>query len=106
VYKDLNKEQKALCLLMSDISEEAWCAGWMNGLEYALWYIMLHGPAKYGWKVINGDTIQQLKNLSEQEECWITFDQVTQETAVSLSEWEAMFQVANPKEYLMMHIAE
>ena len=23
--------------LMSAISEERWCAGWMHGLEYTLW---------------------------------------------------------------------
>ncbi|MCB2407421.1 hypothetical protein [Hymenobacter lucidus] len=79
MYKDLNKQQRALHDLMSDISEEAWCAGWMEGLEYALWHIVLHGPAKYGWDLIGEQTIQQLQHLSQLADGWIVFDDVKQE---------------------------
>ena len=106
MYKDLNKQQAALLNLMSDISEEAWCAGWMEGLEYALWHIMLHGPAKYGWEFIGEQTIQQLHNLSQEAGCWIVFDDATLETAVPLSEWEQMFRSANPNDYLMVYKEE
>jgi hypothetical protein len=106
MYSALTKQQRALHNLMSDISEEAWCAGWMDGLEYALWHIMLHGPAKYGWELISEQTIQQLRTLSEQAGCWIVFDDVTQETAVPLAKWEQMFPFGNPDEYLMVYKEE
>jgi HJR/Mrr/RecB family endonuclease len=87
MYYDLNKPQKALCDLMSDISEESWAAGWMDGLEYALWHMVQHGPVRYGFKFVYEQIIQQLKHLSEQAGCWIVFDDATDERAVSLSDW-------------------
>ncbi|HEX8426538.1 hypothetical protein [Hymenobacter sp.] len=85
MYKNLNKQQKALHDLMSQISEEAWAAGWMEGLEYALWHIVLNGPARYGWEFISESTIKQLKQLSQQTGEWIIYDDVTKETAITLS---------------------
>jgi hypothetical protein len=37
MLSDLTPDQRALARYMSDLSEEAYCAGWMSGLEYALW---------------------------------------------------------------------
>jgi HJR/Mrr/RecB family endonuclease len=99
MYYDLNKQQQALASLMSDISEEGWAAGWMDGLEYALWHMVLHGPARYGFKFVDEQTIQQLKFLSEQAGCWIVFDDVTDERAVSLPDWQQIFQAANPADF-------
>jgi len=99
MYYDLNSPQKVLCDLMRDISEEGWAAGWMDGLEYALWHMVLHGPAQYGFKFVDEQAIQQLKHLSEQAECWIVFDDITDERAASLSEWQKLFQAANPADF-------
>ncbi|MBT9391692.1 hypothetical protein KLP40_00840 [Hymenobacter sp. NST-14] len=96
MYNDLNEPQKELCDLMSSISEEAWCAGWMEGLEYALWHIVNHGPAQYGRRLISEEIIQQLKKLSQNAQSWIIFDDLTEETAVPILEWHQMFQLANP----------
>jgi hypothetical protein len=30
-------EARLLARLMSDLSEDYWCAGWLTGCEYALW---------------------------------------------------------------------
>ncbi|SNR41639.1 hypothetical protein SAMN06269173_102236 [Hymenobacter mucosus] len=100
MYRNLNERQKALHDFMSNVSEETWCASWINGLEYALWHIMLRGPAKYGQGHINEHTIEKLQSLSEQANCWIVYDSVTEETPVPISEWLTMFQFANPNEYL------
>ena len=54
---------------MSDVSEEGWAAGWTDVLEHALEHMVLHGPAYYGFKFVNEQTIQQLKHLSDQAEC-------------------------------------
>lgn len=40
--RGLTPEQRALADLMSDLSEEAFCAGWMHGLEHSAWEIA-HG---------------------------------------------------------------
>ena len=37
MINDLTPTQRDLAELTSDISENAWRAGWMQGLEYELW---------------------------------------------------------------------
>jgi hypothetical protein len=34
---DLSPDQRRLADYMSELSESAYCAGWMEGLEFALW---------------------------------------------------------------------
>ncbi|MDO7876570.1 hypothetical protein Q5H93_17630 [Hymenobacter sp. ASUV-10] len=77
---------------MSDISEEGWCAEWLDGLEHVLWHIVQTGPAKYGRTFVDEQQIQQLKELSELTGGWIIFDDETEETAISLAEWQKVFQ--------------
>ncbi|MVN77356.1 hypothetical protein GO988_13555 [Hymenobacter sp. HMF4947] len=96
----LNEKQQALSNFMSEISEEAWHASWMEDLEYVLWYTILHGPANYGHKFIDEQTISQLKQLLEGADSWIIFDDDTWETAVALPLWEEMFRTINPDRYL------
>ncbi|WP_035565485.1 hypothetical protein [Hymenobacter sp. IS2118] len=86
---------------MSDISEDGWAAGWMDGLEYALWYMVLHGPAQYGFKFVDKQTILQLRYFSEQARCWIMFDDAIGEVAISFPDWETMFQKADPASFYL-----
>lgn len=37
-----------LLALMTGLSEACWCAGWMDGLETALWRLAAEGGGKYG----------------------------------------------------------
>ncbi|RZK18098.1 MAG: hypothetical protein EOO56_16735 [Hymenobacter sp.] len=96
----LNEKQQALSDFMSEISEEAWCADWMEDLEYVLWYAILYGPAHYGRKFISEQTISQLVHLSEGADCWIVFDDDTWKTAVALPIWQERFQAVDPHRYL------
>jgi hypothetical protein len=100
MYNHLNTPQRALCNLMSDISEAGWAAGWMEDLEYVLWYAIFNGPANYGYKFIDEQTILQLKQLSEKADSWIVFDDDTRETAVTIPVWQEMFRAVNPDSYL------
>lgn len=65
-----NKQDK-LYELMSDISEECYCAGWMTGNEFFLWSVINGGNRKYGMGVVTDDQIQKLKSLSEELGGWI-----------------------------------
>jgi hypothetical protein len=96
----MNNKQQALCDFMSEISEEAYYASWMEDLEYVLWYAVLHGPADYGRKFIDEQTISQLKQLSKDADSWIIFDDDKWETAVTLPLWEGMFWSTDPRRYL------
>lgn len=65
--KEFNPQQFRLMALMSDLSEEMWCASWLCGLERSLWEDLhdpnhgsgVHDPA---W---NGPTTEYQKNLDE-----------------------------------------
>ena len=88
---ELTKSQRALAHFMSELSEEAYCAGWMDGLEYALWHAVATGPREYGRLKITEDHIDRLKSLSSKCRGWILFDEKKEETFVSLEEWTRIY---------------
>lgn len=99
---ELTDEAKDLELLMSDISEVAYCAGWMNKLEYDLWRITLQGSQPYGQTIISPQEISRLKKLSARCGGWIRFDDKFGETFVTFDEWEVLYSAyangeQNPK---------
>ena len=51
-------------LPMSDLSEEAWCAGRMEGLEFELWAALVGGPREYGRLQLTTSHIERLRELS------------------------------------------
>lgn len=69
-FCDAADEGAALGLLglMTGISEEFWCAGWMDGLEFSLW----NAPPgmSYGTGTITERQSQLLKLLSEECDGW------------------------------------
>jgi hypothetical protein len=88
---DLTSHQLALADYMSALSEEAYCAGWMDGLEYALWDALLGTRHTYGRVEITDRHRAELGRLSEACGGWIVFDDVSEETWVPRAEWEAGF---------------
>lgn len=68
----------------------------MEDLEYVLWYTVLHGPASYGYKLIDKQLIVRLEWLSKETDSWIIFDDDTGEAAVVLSAWQKMLQAVDP----------
>ena len=91
MINDLTPTQRDLAELMSDISENAWRAGWMQGLEYELWSAVKL-PAGSGTRRLATQTqLEQLSKLSKDCGGWIVFDQEREETFVALAEWEALY---------------
>lgn len=74
--------------LMSDISEEHYCAGWLGGLEYDLW-AMLNGTR--GYEYGNGEVaefmIDELQRLSEKSGGWWVCDNEIGNKFVTIEEW-------------------
>ena len=91
MLRDLAPAQLELAKYMSDLSEESYCAGWMQGLEYALWQVLVDGRSAYGRVTFTSVHADRLRRLSELCGGWIVFDDVTEETFVPLSDWEARF---------------
>ena len=91
MLKDLTPDQTRLAQLMSELSEKAYYAGWMSGLEYALWQVVLGQRADYGQSTFNSQDVSKLLRLSEACRGWIVFDDETEETWVPLAEWKRRF---------------
>ena len=86
----MSPEAKALMDYMSELSERAYCAGWMQGLEYALWQALLKGRLKYGHLQITQKHVGKLKELSERCEGWIVWDETGEEQWVPIGRWQKM----------------
>lgn len=85
---------KQLQWQMSGISEEYYCAGWMQHLEYSLWDAMKHDNRRYGLGIITQDEVNALEELSKDAECWLYWDTTTNEvTPIAFDEWETMFAI-------------
>lgn len=89
---DMTTFQRALADLMSDLSEETYCAGWLVDLEFLLWETVVGRHDSYGRFPLTEGEIRRLKELSEAGGGWIVFDAATRETWVPFEEWERRFQ--------------
>ena len=66
---------RILAIVMSEISERAYAAGWMAGLEYDLWQIVAQGkPTWYGQTAIRQEDIAMLRWLYERADGWTEGD--------------------------------
>ena len=59
---------------MSEISEDAYCAGWLVDLEYELWRILIDGHGRFGFAALSEDDIEALRKLSDACGGWIVYD--------------------------------
>jgi hypothetical protein len=91
MIRDLTPQQRELAHYMSDLSEEAYCAGWMQGLEYALWEVMLGRRRSYGGLDLTDAQRTRLRELSDACAGWIIFDDDTGETWIPTAKWEQVF---------------
>lgn len=77
---------------LSDISEQAYYAGWMRGLEYELWEAVVSGPKTYGRIEITDEHIAKPKELSNNCGGWIVWDEESEETWITIEDWITHFQ--------------
>jgi hypothetical protein len=91
MLRDLTNDQRQLADFMSDLSEEAYCAGWMEGLEYALWEAVIGLRRDYGRLDVTEEQRARLHELSDSCQGWIVFDNDKEETWLALDEWEGRY---------------
>jgi hypothetical protein len=87
VLQDLTSSQMALAQYMSELSENAYCAGWMDRLEFDLWMAIVSGLFRYGRLELTSAHIQRLSELSQGCGGWIAFEGEREETFVPMDEW-------------------
>lgn len=86
-----NDKQKELYELMSDISEDCYCAGWMIGNESAIYSAMRSGNLNYGISSINQNSLNRVRELSNELNGWIIwFDDMDDESLPS-EDWGPRF---------------
>lgn len=89
--------------LMSDISENCYCASWLMGLEYTLWSFATDPSTRrgtdWGQDSVSEGEIGELRRLSAECDGWIVFDTeapITKtclgETWVPLDKWLIMWR--------------
>ena len=71
---------------MSDISEDWWCARWMNGLEFSLW-TALNNPNKDHYIKLTLDEKRQLNYCVEKYKGWWVFIDDIGNAFLPMNEW-------------------
>ncbi len=74
---------------MSSLSEVAYQAAWMEGLELSLWKAVVFGPYTLGRLQFTDEHVERLRILSEQCGGWVRFQDDGEETFVPIGEWKA-----------------
>lgn len=84
--------RERLYALMSDLSEEHWHAGWLNGTEYTLWKAIQQYPEPLHWgqRAIPLDTVADLYHLALAVGGWWVWGE-DGAYFVSLGEWERLY---------------
>lgn len=89
------KDAIRLLALMEMISEAAYSAGWMMGLEYQLWKL-INKPRDSNYTCgnlnIDGQTIQLLRELSKKADGWWFWQEEKEVSFVSLKDWSHQLQ--------------
>jgi len=88
-------KQKALLHLMSRISEDAYCAGWMEDNEYVLWRMVADPEADrtYGMRKVSKDDINDLRKISKEIGGWIRWSEERKtEVFVPMAEWLVIYR--------------
>lgn len=76
---------------MQNISEDAYCAGWMKDLEISLWEIVLIHGRKYGMEVITSERASEIAELAKLAGGWFIWNDEIGETFIEMPDWLEMF---------------
>lgn len=90
--------------LMSNLSEEHYCAGWLSGLEYSIWYLLFDAPdnAKFGMSTPDPVDLHKIAVAAHNLGGWVIWDEHSdQERFIPLSEWIPKYEarIASGKTY-------
>ena len=86
-------EQMQLADLMSEISQDCYYAGWIDGLEYRLWRAVtdVADDLIYGAAKITPEQVSQMRKLSDSLGGWIICGD-DGERFIQMPEWLEMYK--------------
>lgn len=73
--------------LMREVSDDYYCAGWINGLESELWRMVNGGDRQYGAGEVSLETVNELLRLSEKAGGWWAWQDGIGELFVTAADW-------------------
>jgi hypothetical protein len=77
--------------VMSEISEDYYCAGWLNGLEYSLWGMLEGCDRGFGFGSVTDAEIAGLRELHERCGGWWRWEKGVGEVFVATEEWRQFY---------------
>ena len=84
--------------LMSDLSEDCWCAEWLDGCETALWAFVTEGPGEWGMGAVDQRDVDELRRLSDKAGGWWVWDNTMGGNVfVPRAEWLARYADPSPE---------
>ena len=102
--QDLN--QNLMPIIISNLSEHIWCAGWLIDCEYELWnrvqQYKMYGKAS-PWGLASSEALQKdieiLSIASDLTQKWALWNEEGPES-IDLNSWKVVFEKNAPKELL------
>lgn len=97
----------ALASMMSEVSEDHYCAGWLVDLEYELWEIITEKNRPFGFGYIDPGKLLAIASLARELGGWIVWQhnddpEKSGERFVTFEEFEPMYEVNKEKVRLRM----
>jgi hypothetical protein len=88
--------REALLRMMSDLSEDCWCAGWLQNLEFTLWEAMNSGNKELGWGGVAERDFARMKHLHEMAGgWWVWAEGENRQRFVTTEEWLTIIDKKN-----------
>ena len=88
---NFTESQRELYDLMSDISEDCYCAGWLMGNEYNIWAALQDGDLSYGRGVMDAESLERFRELSAELQGWIIWADDDMDKDMPVAEWGPRF---------------
>ncbi len=81
---------------MSAISEDFYCAQWLDRLEFSLWNIMISDSRKFGFGEVDSCKLNELRSLHDKCGGWWMWSDFSQTTIfVTTNEWNEILGINN-----------
>lgn len=81
-----------LAELMSDISEDHYCAGWLISLEYTLWEAVIDNKREFGFSDIPAYNLYLLATYADKFGGWVVWDAAKGHKFVPMDAWLKMYE--------------
>lgn len=86
------EEWRRIGAIISDISEDMYCAGWMQHAEYDVYRLMTEG-GRWGMGCASdaAEQLGALRSLSRRHEVWVTWCEDHGQEPIRLDQWKPVY---------------